>query len=536
MASTYEAAQSDQDQEHLESLGYKQRLRRTLGTFDSFAFAFSYFSVISNLAIILGLGLALGGPAFIWTWPIVVAGMLLVTFLFCELAAQYPVAGSVYNWSKALAKNKMTPWLTGWLVVFAVIVAFASMAPAFGIILPELWSGFQVVGNGTGKYDFAENTVVLGSIFIVFSCLVNCIGVRAVSRINKFGIRIEIVMTIVLAVAFLCKAKRGPSISFDTAHLGGGSWGYAGAFLAAGIASAYSLVGMDAASDMAEETVNPRRAAPRSMVYAVGSAALTFFVLTVAALMAVSHPTSPQYASTGFSGMIIDVFGEAWGKVALCVVLLALISAALAVQSFAIRVTFGMARDNNLPGGQRLARVSDKTGTPIILTVVLGAIAIAILLINIRQPQIVGVISSITVALMYLAYLGVVGPMLLARRRGDWPRPGHANSGYFFLGRWGWPLTILAFVYLVGGFLDLAWPRNAIYNAAPPFHWYLKWSGFLFSGIIVGIGVLLYIFYQRHRTGVVDEHVVEPNEVRRPPAPPAPVTPSGNAVITAGAD
>src|SRR6202044_2562060 len=84
-----EMTQVDRDQANLEALGYRQRLKRSLNTFDSFAFIFSYNSEISNLAIILGLGLALGGAAFMWAWPIVVCGMLLVTLLFCEMAAHY---------------------------------------------------------------------------------------------------------------------------------------------------------------------------------------------------------------------------------------------------------------------------------------------------------------------------------------------------------------------------------------------------------------------------------------------------------------
>lgn len=512
----------DVDAAHLESLGYKQRLKRTLGTFDGFAFAFSYFSVIGNLTIVLGLGLALGGPAFLWTWPVVVAGMLLVTFLFCELAATYPVAGSAYNWSKALARTKMVPWLTGWLVVFAVIVAFASMTPAFALLLPQLWSGFQIVGDGTGKYDFVTNAVILGSVFIVFSCLVNSLGVRLVSRINNLVIRLEIVATLIFLVVFLIKAKHGPGVLFQTAGHGHG-WGFTGAFLAAGVASAYSLVGMDAASDMAEETINPRKAAPRSMLYAVLMAMVTFFVVTAAALMALPHPSSARYTA-GFSPMVVDVFGDFWGKVALCLIVCTLTSSALAVQAFAIRVTFGMARDNNLPGGAKLATVNERTGTPVLLTCLIGGIAIVILLINIRQPQIVGVIASITVALMYLAYLGVLVPMLSARRRGEWPRPGHAESGYFSLGRWGWPVNIAAVVFLVLGFLDLAWPRRAVFNAVAPFHWYLQWSGFVFSALIVAAGAALYWFYQRHRTGVVAEHMVVVTEtvevLRTDPAGP----------------
>jgi hypothetical protein len=43
------------------------------------------------------LGFASGGPAFIWTWPLVFLGQLAVALCFAEMAGQFPLAGSVYQ-------------------------------------------------------------------------------------------------------------------------------------------------------------------------------------------------------------------------------------------------------------------------------------------------------------------------------------------------------------------------------------------------------------------------------------------------------
>ena len=91
----------------------------------------------------------------------------------------------------------------------------------------------------------------------------------------------------------------------------------------------------------------------------------------------------------------------------------------LAVHTATIRMMFAMARDNNLPAGTHLARVHPKTRTPIIPAVIVGVLAIAILVINIRQPQIFTVITSIGIIMIYIAYLLVTMPMLLARLRGE---------------------------------------------------------------------------------------------------------------------
>ena len=62
------------DVRDLERFGYKQELRRALGVYSSFAVAFSYISPSTGIFTLFILGLALAGPAFFWSWPIVVVG------------------------------------------------------------------------------------------------------------------------------------------------------------------------------------------------------------------------------------------------------------------------------------------------------------------------------------------------------------------------------------------------------------------------------------------------------------------------------
>ena len=38
-----------------------------------------------------------------WTWPVVALGQLIVALNFAELSSHYPIAGSVYQWTKYLA-------------------------------------------------------------------------------------------------------------------------------------------------------------------------------------------------------------------------------------------------------------------------------------------------------------------------------------------------------------------------------------------------------------------------------------------------
>ena len=109
------------DSDELAEFGYRQELDRTLGNFHTFAAGISYISILTGTFQLFYFGFALGGPAYWWSWPMVFAGQLMVALCFCELAARYPVAGSIYNWSKRLSSPHVA-WLAGWMMLTASIV------------------------------------------------------------------------------------------------------------------------------------------------------------------------------------------------------------------------------------------------------------------------------------------------------------------------------------------------------------------------------------------------------------------------------
>ncbi|HEY2888583.1 MAG TPA: hypothetical protein VGJ17_08210, partial [Candidatus Limnocylindrales bacterium] len=64
--------QAARDDAHLQSLGIKPELKRSLGFLSNFAVAFSYISVSTGTFTLIGLGFFVGGPPFFWSWPLVV--------------------------------------------------------------------------------------------------------------------------------------------------------------------------------------------------------------------------------------------------------------------------------------------------------------------------------------------------------------------------------------------------------------------------------------------------------------------------------
>ncbi len=95
------------DSADLAQFGYRQELKRSLGTFSSFAVAFSYISPSTGIFTLFSLGLITVGGAFIWTWPIVAAGQFIIALNFAEVSSHYPIAGSVFQWTKYLAGRQL---------------------------------------------------------------------------------------------------------------------------------------------------------------------------------------------------------------------------------------------------------------------------------------------------------------------------------------------------------------------------------------------------------------------------------------------
>lgn len=501
--STDAAARPDAD--GVDSFGYTQSLTRSLGNFHTFAAGISYISILTGTFQLFYFGIGAGGPAYWWSWPMVFVGQLMVALCFAELAAHYPVAGSIYNWTKRLS-SPHTAWLAGWMMLVATIVSISATALAYQLTLPQISSVFQVIGDGTGS-SFASNAVLLAAVLIAFTTLVNAFGVKLMARINTAGVFIELVAAVVLIVLLAAHITRGPSVVLETNGTGASHpAGYVGAFLVAALASAYVMYGFDTAASLGEETVDPRRNAPRAILRALIASFVIGGLILLMALMATPDLTDPNLATDGLQYVVLQTLGQSLGTALLITVVIAVTVCVLAVHTAGIRMMFAMARDNNLPAGSKLAKVSPRFGTPVLPAVVIGVLAVLILVVNIGQPQIFTLVTSLAIIIIYTAYLLVTGPMLIARLRGRWPLPGDRTEGLFGLGRWGLVVNVLAVLWGAGMVVNLSWPRQEVYDYTEPHHWYLQYGAILFVGGVAVLGFAYYWFVQRHKTGTIAEH------------------------------
>ena len=107
--------------------------------------------------------------------------------------------------------------------------------------------------------------------------------------------------------------KRGPDIFFSTNGYGAGeSAGYLGAFLIASLASLYVMYGFDTASSLGEETVEPRRTAPKAIFRAILASFVIGGGILVFAVMSAPNLDDPKIGESS-GGLQYIVEQVMWG-------------------------------------------------------------------------------------------------------------------------------------------------------------------------------------------------------------------------------
>jgi urea carboxylase system permease len=496
---------SASDSDELAGFGYSQELDRSLSSFSSFAAGFSYISILTGVFELFGFGFTAGGPAVWWSWLIVLGGQMAVALCFAEMAGQFPLAGSVYQWSKRIGTDGLS-WMTGWILIIGSIVTVAAVAVGWQVVLPQVSTKLQFIGSAAsaGTYstpDGAKNALLLGAILVIFATIINLLGVRVMAFINNVGVIAELIGCSVLVILLVFHFHRGPGVVGNTLHTGAGhSWGYFGAFLIAGIMSAYVMYGFDTAGTLAEETRDPRRSAPPALIRALAASATLGGLLILFALMSVRNIHDANIGLLGLPYIIKQALGNTTGNVFLIDSGLAISVCTLAVVTACIRMLFSMARDGRLPFGSAIAHVSGRRRVPIVPALFVGACSLILLVVNVENQHAFLTLTSVAIIMFYLPYLAVTGSMLVRRLRGEWPRAEHGP--YFNMGRWGLGVNILAVVYGTLVAFEIAWPRTAVYGTGA-----YRFGAYIFVGASAIIGGAYYLLVQRHKSdSILESH------------------------------
>ena len=436
-SSSHVAAQEAADEHQLAQLGYRQQLSRSLGLFSNFAVGFTYLSPVVGVYSLFAFGLATGGPAFIWSMPIVIFGQFMVVGVFSEISSQYPLAGGIYQWSKRLVGSRYA-FMSGWMYTVALLITVAAVAYAANLFAAPLF-GWELSDT---------STIIVAVAVIVLGGILNMLGIRRLALLARAGLFVEIAGTLVLGTYLLLFDRHQDiGVIFDTMGAGGGD--YLGAFLAAALFSVWIFYGFEACGDIAEEVHNPSQKVPRAMqlTLAVGGAVSAF--LAVALILAVPDIGAVMNGTDAspIDSILLANFGEFGAKVALALILFAFVSCTIAIQGAAIRLVYSFARDGMVVGSRALSTVHPRLHMPP------GAVLVSVIVpaaITLLPSATVTVIITFAVVGIYIGFQSVVLAALIARTRG-W-RP----SGSFQLGRWAMPVNVIALIYGVSAIIILS--------------------------------------------------------------------------------
>ncbi|MEO8972889.1 MAG: amino acid permease [Ktedonobacteraceae bacterium] len=498
--SVTENPQREYGDQTLQQFGYQQEFRRELKRFASFAIGFSFISITTGIFTTYGSVLNWGGPLGIWTWPIVIIGQLFVSLVFAALASRLPLAGYSYQWISRLANPKIG-WLVGWITFTFLIVDVVAVDYAIAqAVLPRLFNYTETAQNA---WIATGIVIVIQMLLIIFSTLWS-------ARINNTAVGTEVIgivgLTLLLIIVGIVRGILHPDHLFSmgtiasTNYFSPGTWTSTGPFMLSFLLGAFTIVGFEAAANMAEETKDAHRVVPTAMWLSVVLSGIVGFIFLIALNLAsgaiqassVVSNLSLKGSATPVADIVTNTLGSVVGDIFLVLVTFSIFACGLVIFITLTRLTWAMSRDQRFPGFRLFSRVSTSTNTPVAATILSGILIEVVLAVFVglalfaNQASPLTYLFSAATLLPAIIYLATVILYIWARRK-------LPQVQGFSLGVFEWPIIILSVVWLL---FELAIFRDAQF-ATP----------WLYSLIMFAIGLIYFVWML----------VTRPEVLRTPP-------------------
>lgn len=415
-------------------------LRRTLGLGDLVLLALG--TVIgSGIFLVPAVVLRQSGNSLTLALTLWIVGGF-VSFLgaltYAELGAANPDAGGLYAYIRD-AFGPLPAFLYGW-TSFLVIASgsIAALAVAFSNYLSELVPLSPVAARA------------VSALVIVGIAAMNVRGTRESSSVENWATVAKVGGLLVIS-AFLMVLGGGVTASGSPAATESASvaTGIGGAMI--GILWAYE--GWQYVTFSAGELRDPQRVFPRGIAIATAALVGLYVVANLAYVAALGVTTAAASDRVAADAMRV-VFGTWSGRAFSILVLVSIFSAANGVMLTAPRLYYSMARDGVFFA--RLARVSDRRGTPV-SAIVLLAVWSTILAVSGTFAQL---LTYVVFAGWIFYGLGAASVLMSRRRHPNLARP-FRTPGYPFT-----PLLFVASSALLVLNTLLEQPRQALIGLA----------------------------------------------------------------------
>jgi APA family basic amino acid/polyamine antiporter len=375
-----------------------RKLRRAVGTLDLTALGVGAI-IGTGIFVIIGEAIGDSGPGIVISFVIAGLTCLFSALSYAELASAIPVAGSAYTYTYA-TMGELIAWIIGWDLILEYGVAVAAVAVGWGQYFSDLLDSLfgVTLPDSIAAPPGDGGTVNVPAAFLVLAATAVLIaGVRQTARSNTVMVVIKLAVLTFFVVVGLTAFSSDNFEPFTPS-------GFNGVVDAAALIF-FAYIGFDAVATGSEEAKDPQRTLPRAIVGSLVIATVVYIAVAVAAVGAL--PTKELAgAEAPLSTVMEKGAGYAWAAdIVSFGALVAITSVVLTVLFGQTRIAFSLARDGLIP--QRLATISERTGTPVRLTLVFGSV-IAVIAAFLPLTEIAKLVNIGTLFAFLLVNIGVI--------------------------------------------------------------------------------------------------------------------------------
>ena len=290
------------------------------------------------------------GPSIAISFFLVAIACSFAGLCYAELASMIPIAGSAYTYSYATL-GEIFAWIIGWdlileYVVSNVVVAIGFSAytkaqlSSFGLNLPDRWSTpVWETGHWTGSFfNFPAFLIV----FILTVLLVR--GIKESAEANNVMVAIKIGAILVFLVVGGALVNPGNWKPFAPSGFGGIVTGGAIVF--------FTYIGFDSVSTAAEEARNPQRDLPIGIIASLIVCTLLYVGVSVVLLGMMKYTifVSGEAAQAPVAYALKVLGASPWSRSIIVIgALTGMISSLLVFQYGQARIWYAMSRDGLFP-------------------------------------------------------------------------------------------------------------------------------------------------------------------------------------------
>ncbi|TDD21322.1 APC family permease [Nonomuraea diastatica] len=395
----------------IEQFGYRQELQRSLGFPDLMIYGLIFMVPIAPFGI-FGNVFSVSHGMVALAYLIGLVAMAFTALSYAQMARAFPMAGSVYTYAGrgiAAPVGFMAGWaiLLDYVLVPSLLYLVASVAMNSFVPVIPVWAWLAA--------------------FVVLNTVVNYLGIQMTARLTRIMLAAElVVLAIFLVVAGVALAQGKAQTGAFTPIFESSGFTFSVVFAAASVA-VLSFLGFDGISTLAEENREDARRLGRSMVAALGLAAVLFVTQTwVAALLtpgrdaliAGGDPAGDAFYDTAAyaGGQWLSVLtavatAVAWG-----------FANSLVAQAATSRLLFAMARDRQLPAF--LSRVNAKHKVPVNATLAVAAVSLVLGVFMSTRANGVGELASLVnfgaMTAFLVLHVSVVVHHVVRQRSTNW--------------------------------------------------------------------------------------------------------------------